>query len=134
MYALAGIKKFDDEISSIGHNYFFLSGTAIEATPQSNCSIEANLVQARMISGKRLLLDYASLPMQDWLGATWPPNIVHKEVWDLVGGYSIEFRRACILIRIFHEAVAAWCTIVLRAEQLQGLSFWFEVNQTHHQE
>ncbi len=29
--------------------------------------------------------------MNDWQGATWPPNIVHISIWDLVGGYSIEF-------------------------------------------
>src|SRR5690625_7349830 len=29
--------------------------------------------------------------MQDWSGATWPPNVVHKSVWDAVGGYSVEF-------------------------------------------
>jgi len=27
----------------------------------------------------------------DWLGSTWPPNILHKDLWDLVGGMSIEF-------------------------------------------
>jgi hypothetical protein len=29
--------------------------------------------------------------MQDWQGATWPPNIVHVDTWDAVGGYSNEF-------------------------------------------
>ena len=29
--------------------------------------------------------------MADWNGATWPPNIVHKSIWDAVGGYSTEF-------------------------------------------
>ena len=29
--------------------------------------------------------------MNDWQGATWPPNIVHKSIWDKVGGYSVEF-------------------------------------------
>ena len=38
-----------------------------------------------------LLKEYNTLPMKDWQGATWPPNIVHKDIWDLVGGYSIEF-------------------------------------------
>ena len=39
----------------------------------------------------RLLKEYATLPHGDWKGSTWPPNIVHRDVWDLVGGYSIEF-------------------------------------------
>ena len=29
--------------------------------------------------------------MNDWQGATWPPNVVHKSIWDKVGGYSNEF-------------------------------------------
>lgn len=39
---------------------------------------------------KQLLEEYASLPHHDWLGATWPPCIVHRDIWDLVGGYSVE--------------------------------------------
>jgi hypothetical protein len=38
-----------------------------------------------------LLKEFHTYKSQDWLGATWPPNVVHKEVWDLVGGYSTEF-------------------------------------------
>ncbi|MBL7884128.1 MAG: hypothetical protein JNL69_08660 [Bacteroidia bacterium] len=40
---------------------------------------------------QKLLAEYQTLPMNDWQGATWPPNIVHKSIWDLVGGYSTEF-------------------------------------------
>jgi hypothetical protein len=38
-----------------------------------------------------LLKEYASLPFNDWNGASWPPNVVHRHLWHLVGGYSIEF-------------------------------------------
>ena len=40
---------------------------------------------------ERLLKEYATLPCVDWRGATWPPNLLHRDIWDLVGGYSIEF-------------------------------------------
>jgi hypothetical protein len=40
---------------------------------------------------KKLLGEYMDYKMPDWFGATLPPNIVHKDIWDLVGGYSIEF-------------------------------------------
>lgn len=80
------------EIQKIGHPYFFLSGTAIEHSPQSKCSIEADFGKdIETFDEKRLLQEYASLPMQDWHGATWPPNVVHRDIWNLVGGYSIEF-------------------------------------------
>jgi len=85
-------KELFDEIQRIGHKYFFLSGTAIESFPQSNCSIEADFGSGPGNFKEYELLDqFQSLPKQDWQGATWPPNVVHKDVWDLVGGYSIEF-------------------------------------------
>ena len=40
---------------------------------------------------QKLLAEFTSLQMDDWQGATWPPNIVHKDLWDKVGGYSNEF-------------------------------------------
>jgi hypothetical protein len=40
---------------------------------------------------ERLLKEYQSLKHGDWMGATWPPNIVHRDLWDLVGGYSVEY-------------------------------------------
>lgn len=81
-----------EEINKIGHKYFFLSATAIEVIKQSNCSIEKNYGTSPQNFNEALLLkEFAELPMQDWQGATWPPNIVHKDIWDLVGGYSIEF-------------------------------------------
>lgn len=80
------------EILRIGHNYFFISGTAIEARAQSKCSIEKDYGRdIATFKEPELLKEYDKLPIHDWQGATWPPNIVHKEIWDLVGGYSIEF-------------------------------------------
>lgn len=39
----------------------------------------------------RLLAEYDTPEKPDWSGATRPPNLVHRDVWDLVGGYSVEF-------------------------------------------
>ena len=84
--------ELDNEIKRIGHNNFFISSTMIE--PQGNNS--AVIVNdygnnLRNFNEDKLLSDYEKLEKEDWNGATWPPNIVHKEIWDLVGGYSIEF-------------------------------------------
>lgn len=27
----------------------------------------------------------------DWCGASWPPSLVHKTLWQAVGGYSVEY-------------------------------------------
>lgn len=93
MYVCPGWDKFLlDEIKAIGHSRFFLSSTAIEPKAQSNCSIEYDFGRnIETFHEQELLAGFASLPMKDWQGATWPPNIVHRDVWDLAGGYSTEF-------------------------------------------
>jgi hypothetical protein len=38
-----------------------------------------------------LLNKLAELPVRDWNGSTWPPNLVHRSLWEAVGGLSEEF-------------------------------------------
>jgi len=85
-------KELMNEIQQIGHPYFFLSSTAIEPVASSNCAIEKNFgTDLSSFKENELLEQFDKLEMLDWAGSTWPPNIVHKDIWDLVGGYSIEF-------------------------------------------
>jgi len=85
-------KFFVEKISSFNHPYFFISGTSIEPNAQSNCMIEKDYGKdIASFNEAKLLAEYSTLPMNDWQGATWPPNVVHKNIWDLVGGYSTEF-------------------------------------------
>ncbi|MDE3236841.1 MAG: glycosyltransferase family 2 protein [Bacteroidota bacterium] len=93
MYLCPGWDEiFLQEIQQIGHPYFFLSATAIEPIASSICAIEKDYGKDVDSFDEALLLkEFNSLPKNDWAGATWPPNIVHKDIWDLVGGYSIEF-------------------------------------------
>ncbi|HVZ24835.1 MAG TPA: glycosyltransferase [Sediminibacterium sp.] len=80
------------EINAVPDKYFFFSSTAIEARSQSNCAIEKNFgTSLENFQEDSLLKSFRDLPMQDWQGATWPPNIVHRDIWDLAGGYSTEF-------------------------------------------
>jgi glycosyltransferase involved in cell wall biosynthesis len=82
-----------NEIKIIGHKHFFLSSTMIEPVfTNNNCVIVKNFgTEINNFNEAGLLKEFSLLQMKDWLGATWPPNIVHKDVWDLVGGYSTEF-------------------------------------------
>jgi len=81
-----------DEINSLPDNRFFLSGTLIEATASNECVIQHDFgSNLESFAKERLLQEYAGFPFKDWNGATWPFNVVHKDVWDLVGGYSSEF-------------------------------------------
>ncbi|RXK50898.1 glycosyltransferase family 2 protein [Aquirufa rosea] len=93
MYVLPnwdGILK--EEVLSCPNHYFFISATMIEPSAQSNCSIEQNYgTTLANFDEERLLKEWNHWEKKDWQGSTWPPNVVHKDLWDQVGGYSIEF-------------------------------------------
>ncbi len=80
------------EVEAIGHDRFFLSATVIEPAATSNCVVEKNYgMGVEDFREQELLDNFLSFEKPDWQGATWPPNIVHRDTWDLVGGYSPEF-------------------------------------------
>jgi glycosyltransferase involved in cell wall biosynthesis len=82
------------EIQQLPDNKFFLSATLIQPRPFFCKSViaPANFGENIETFKEQELLDkYQLLPHSDWFGSTWPPNVVHKDIWDLVGGYSIEF-------------------------------------------
>lgn len=81
------------EIDRIGHRSFILSGTAIEPRDTGNPCV---LVQdygdsPDTFERDKLLREFRSLEKADWAGSTWPPIVLHRDLWDLVGGLSIEF-------------------------------------------
>jgi glycosyltransferase involved in cell wall biosynthesis len=80
-------------VRKIGHPFFFLSATAIEPVDSGNrCVIIRDWGQnLHSFQEKDLLEGFAQLSAADWQGATWPPNLVHRDLWDLCGGYSTEF-------------------------------------------
>ena len=83
-----------EEIQAIGHHYFFLSSTLLQPRPFFCKSVIAPADYGQTVAEfdeQRLLREYRDLKHGDWQGATWPPNIVHRDLWDLVGGYSIEY-------------------------------------------
>lgn len=93
MYVLPGWDEaLVSEIEHLPDNRFFLSSTAIQPhTGRHNAVIVADY--GDIIEGfqeERLLATYRELKLADWMGATIPPNLVHRDIWDLVGGYSVE--------------------------------------------
>jgi glycosyltransferase involved in cell wall biosynthesis len=93
MYVLPGWDvALRNEIDSCGTQKFFFSSTMIEPRAQSTCSIEADFGNSiENFQEEKLILSYRQFEFHDWQGSTWPPNVVHKDLWDLVGGYSVEF-------------------------------------------
>jgi glycosyltransferase involved in cell wall biosynthesis len=95
MYALPGWDAvLWQEIASIAHQRWFLSATMIEPRDTGNACVIAPQDFGQDMDAFResaLLSAFRSWPMQDWAGATWPPNVVPRSLWEEVGGYSPEF-------------------------------------------
>ena len=82
-----------NKMSVLDTDLFMLSGTMIEPVPSSNpCVIVKDYGRSPDQFAEQDLL--ANLPghrKPDWCGATWPPTLVSKRWWFMVGGYSSEF-------------------------------------------
>jgi GT2 family glycosyltransferase len=94
MYALPGWDYFlAKDMTDIDHEDFFISSTMIEPKPGK----DPNILQGydfgdlHDFKEKQLVKVYKDLTMHNWSGASWPPNVVPKSLWDKVGGYSEEF-------------------------------------------
>ena len=80
---------FSEELKKINHNLFLLSGIMIQPIYghiQLNCgSNYINFNEEKLLS-KCKLINY-----QDFQGTHWSPHLVHKDMWNKVGGLSEEF-------------------------------------------
>ena len=75
------------EIELIGHNNFYLSGTMInKGQIDFNCGKTAD-----EFNEKKFLDNYKEYNYYDFQGSTWAPHLIHKDVWNKVGGFSEEF-------------------------------------------
>jgi glycosyltransferase involved in cell wall biosynthesis len=82
------------EIESLNHDNWFLSATMIEPTETGNACVLAPFDFGRdavNFDSEALIEASGKMKKADWTGATWPPNVVPRRLWDTVGGYSVEF-------------------------------------------
>jgi len=85
-------KVLIDEIQLIGHNNFMLSATMIEPSGNNPCAVISDFgSDVDSFREQDLIENQESLLRDDWNGSTWPPNVVHLDNWDLIGGMSIEY-------------------------------------------
>jgi len=85
-------KAFDDAINHCNSHLFFFSGVLIEPYESTLGSIHQNFgTSPTDFEEDKLLKFIETLPNTDKCGAMYPPNIVHRDLWDLVGGYSTEY-------------------------------------------
>lgn len=94
MYVLPNWDKYlIDEIQNMGNQLFMLSSTLIEPTTLSYpCMIHGDYGQdVKHFQKEKLLAAFQKYEMKDWHGSSWPPLVVSREAWLLIGGFSIEF-------------------------------------------
>jgi len=88
-------KVLMEEIGKLGHNYFAISSTRIEPCPyfydiSSISSVEFGLTPDTF-KEQDFLANYMNHEVSDWSGSSWYPMVVHRDIWCLVGGLSVEF-------------------------------------------
>ena len=77
----------NEEIKKIGHNKFYLSGIMMNNGPlKFNAGSDLETFDE-----KKLLDNYEKINHYDFQGSTWAPHLIHKEIWNTVGGFSEEF-------------------------------------------
>lgn len=75
------------EVANIGHNNFYISGTMMnKGQIKFDCGKSPNeFDEAKFIN------EHKNYNYFDFQGSTWAPSLVHKDIWNKVGGLSEEF-------------------------------------------
>ena len=78
-----------DEVKSLNHDNFYLSGTMIE--PNSGHIVYNFGVDLDTFKENELLSKFKDINFYDHQGTHFAPHLVSKKMWDKVGGFSEEF-------------------------------------------
>ena len=76
-----------NEIDAIGHNNFYLSGVMMNNGPiRFNAGSDV-----KSFDENKVLNEYQNYNHYDFQGSTWAPHLLHRDLWEMVGGFSEEF-------------------------------------------
>ena len=76
-----------NEVDTIGHNNFYLSGVMMNNGP---IKFDAGS-DIKSFDENKVLNEYQNYNHYDFQGSTWAPHLLHRELWEKVGGFSEEF-------------------------------------------
>tara|TARA_B100000989_G_scaffold276301_1_gene236485 strand:- start:2419 stop:3267 length:849 start_codon:yes stop_codon:yes gene_type:complete len=77
------------EIGLLKSNFFYLSGTMIEVnSAHISYDCGSNITN---FNEEKFLKNYHELSFYDHQGSHFAPHLVHKDIWNKVGGFSEEF-------------------------------------------
>ena len=80
-------EALNNEVKSINHKNFYLSGIMMNNGPiKFNCG---NSLED--FDEEKLIKNYKNYNHHDFQGSTWAPHLIHKSIWEKVGGFSEEF-------------------------------------------
>ena len=76
-----------NELEKIKHNKFYLSGTMVNnGQIDLDCGNSLETFEENKLLNKIDVSNY-----YNFQGSTWAPHLIHKEMWNKVGGFSEEF-------------------------------------------
>ena len=76
-----------NELNDLKNNLFYFSGTMIhKGQVEFNCG---NSLED--FNEKKLLNEYKNIKFNDFQGSTWAPHLIHKDLWNKIGGFSEEY-------------------------------------------
>jgi len=81
------------EIEEIKTDNFMLSATMIEPIDTGNAAVVVADFGKDVSSFKEtdLLNALNGFQKNDWSGSSWPPCVISKKYWNIIGGFSIDF-------------------------------------------
>ena len=77
------------ELDKLKSKLFYLSASMIERNSghfKFDCGSDF-----KNFNEKKLLKNYKNLICEDFQGSHWAPHMIHKDIWDNIGGFSEEF-------------------------------------------
>jgi glycosyltransferase involved in cell wall biosynthesis len=87
-------KPLYQAIRDYGKDDFYFSATMIERVDSGYKCVSAPHNFGSDVHNFReqeLIATLPALVIPDWQGATYPPSVMHHRMWDLIGGFSVEF-------------------------------------------
>ena len=81
-----------EEVKLIEHNKFYLSSIMINGDPKLKGHLNFGAGDTVYnFDESKLLKNFDKLKHADFQGSTWAPHLIHKDIWNRVGGFSEEF-------------------------------------------
>ena len=78
---------FLKEIKSYSNNLYYLSGTMVQnGQVVLDCGDKLE-----NFNEEKILNEHKNIKYYDFQGSTWAPHLIHKEIWNKVGGFSEEY-------------------------------------------